>query len=427
MPDHQIQYSEEAQDILGKIPGWIIRWGVTVLFVIFLGIVAGCYFISYPQTVDAPIVITTLNPPADLLARSSGRISQIFVTDGTEIDKDQTIALLYNTADYLSVNAIERNLTAPGETNTAEAACAPWLDNDYQLGELQSVYLDYRRACLNYRNYLQLDYKNQKQGLLKQQIRKNQEYFQKQTLQRQSLAQDLLYERKSLERDSLLFQNQVVSSADYEKSWRSYLQKQAAKESFEASLTQTELSILQMEQQLVELSIQQSEEVMEYEQQVNHAKQQLLAQIEQWRYNYVITSPIAGKLVLTTYWSENQSVLQGERIATVVPNETSRVIGRAIVPFSGIGKVELGQRVNIKLNAYPYMEYGQLRGTITNLSDVPESDGYMAEVSLPQGLSSTYRREFNLIQQMDGTAEIVTQDVSLLERLFQPIRAIFDN
>lgn len=67
MPNRGSFYSEEAREILGKIPSWIVRWGVTVIFVIFAGILLGCYFIEYPDTVEAPVEITTLNPPADLV------------------------------------------------------------------------------------------------------------------------------------------------------------------------------------------------------------------------------------------------------------------------------------------------------------------------------------------------------------------------
>ena len=45
------------------------------------GILLGCYFIKYPDTVEAPVVITTLNPPADLYARYDGLIDTLFVAD----------------------------------------------------------------------------------------------------------------------------------------------------------------------------------------------------------------------------------------------------------------------------------------------------------------------------------------------------------
>ena len=56
---HDTFYSEEAQSILGRAPSWVVRWGVTVVFCIFGGILLGCYFIKYPDTIEAPAVITT--------------------------------------------------------------------------------------------------------------------------------------------------------------------------------------------------------------------------------------------------------------------------------------------------------------------------------------------------------------------------------
>lgn len=44
-------YSEPIQEIMGTIPSWITRWGVTVLFSILIIILLGCCVIKYPETV----------------------------------------------------------------------------------------------------------------------------------------------------------------------------------------------------------------------------------------------------------------------------------------------------------------------------------------------------------------------------------------
>jgi hypothetical protein len=52
--------------------------------------------------------------------------------------------------------------------------------------------------------------------------------------------------------------------------------------------------------------------------------------------------------------------------------------------------------------------------------------GYIAEVVFPEGLFTTYNKQLNLIQQMDGQGEIITKDMRLIEQFLQPIRALFD-
>lgn len=107
------------------------------------------------------------------------------------------------------------------------------------------------------------------------------------------------------------------------------------------------------------------------------------------------------------------------------------VQGRLKVPSAGFGKVEAGQEVNIKLNGFPFMEYGILKGEVASISKVPENTDaglcYTVVVSLPKGLESTYRKEFPFVQDMDGSAEIITEDMRLIEQFIRPIRSLFVN
>ena len=81
------------------------------------------------------------------------------------------------------------------------------------------------------------------------------------------------------------------------------------------------------------------------------------------------------------------------------------------------------------------MEFGVLNCEIKSLSAVPEqivhSEGksivYVAEVSLHNHLITSYGKEIPMIQQMDGTAEIVTEEMRLISRFFNPIISIFKN
>ena len=433
MPQRAHQYSTEAQEILGKIPSWIVRWGVTVIFVIFAGILLGCYFIKYPDTVEAPVEITTLNPPADLVSRYDGLIDSIFVTDEQLVDKGMLVAVLRNAADWRDIEALTGNLAVaePGPGMAAEA----WLNRDYDLGELQSSFADLQSKCRDYRHYLETDIIARKQQLLREQIAKNREYYAKLERQRTLLAKDLDYQRTIHDRDSLLYAENVISAADFEGSSQNLLAKQNSAAGFDATLTSTELQIIQNEQQLVELTLQRENEVAEYERSIAQSRQQLLAQIAQWKQQYVLEAPAPGRVTLVSYWSENQHVGVGDKLASIVPDGTTEVIGRMQVPSSGFGKVKVGQQVNVKLNGYPYMEFGVLKGTIRTISAVPEQvqsqSGtfavYYAEVVFPDGLRTSYKKELPMIQQMDGTAEIITEDMRLISRFVQPIVSLFKN
>ena len=96
---------------------------------------------------------------------------------------------------------------------------------------------------------------------------------------------------------------------------------------------------------------------------------------------------------------------------------------------SGSGKVMVGQKVNIKLDNYPHLEFGILQGKITNMSLVPVSTGegnfYTAEVRLNQGLVTNYQRTLPFSQEMQGNAEIITDDRRLLMRMVAPLVSLY--
>lgn len=428
-------HSEEVQTIIGTAPAWVVRWGITAVFVIFVGILIGCWFIKYPDIVEAPTTITTLNPPADLVARYAGLIDTLCVTDGQAVKQGQMVAVLHNTAFWQDVQCVSDSLTAGGSLSPEEAVCATWLDAAYRLGDLQPAFADYQSKCRDFRHYLAAGHIACKQQLLRGQIAKNREYYAKLERQYALQAKDLDYGRRTLERDSLLLSEAVISSADYETTAQNYLAKQNAKAGFDALLTSTELQIIQSEQQLVELSLQWENETAEYERALAQSCQQLAAQIAQWKQQYVLEAPASGRVSLASYWSAHQHVSVGDRLASILPNGTTEVIGRLQIPSEGFGKVCVGQTVHVKLNSYPYMEFGVLRGRIRSLSAVPEQmqtvNGneivYFAEVVFPEGMTTSYGRELPMIQQMDGTAEVITEDLRLIERFVQPVVSLFKN
>lgn len=435
MPDRENFYSDEAHEILGRMPSWIIRRGVTVIFAIFAGILLGCYFIKYPDTVAAPVVITTVNPPSDLVARYDGLIDSICVTDGQQVETGTLVAVLRNAAVRGDVQRVEKQLAAIGNSPCPEWIAASWLGEKYSLGELQSVFADFQGRCRDYAHYLEADLIGRKKRLLQQQIDKNREYYDKLRRQQALLSEDLGYQRKIHRRDSLLYAENVISSADFETSTQQLLQKRNSKAGFDATLTSTELTIIQSEQQIVELTLQQENERAEYERSIDQSRQQLMAQLAQWRQQYVLEAPAAGRVTLVNYWSENQHVSVGDKLASIVPEAETEVIGRMQVPTAGFGKVKVGQTVHVKLNGYPYMEFGVLRGTVRSLSAVPEQvqtqqgvlAAYIAEVVFPAGMRTSYKKELPMIQQMDGTGEIITEDMRLIERFIRPIVSLFKN
>ena len=95
------------------------------------------------------------------------------------------------------------------------------------------------------------------------------------------------------------------------------------------------------------------------------------------------------------------------------------------IPFAGAGKVEKEQRTVLKLNDYPYREYGIIEGQLDELSAIAGESFYLGKVILEKNKISSYGKKITLRESMTGICEIITKDRSILERLFEKITYAF--
>lgn len=421
-------HSEEVDEIMSFIPNRIIQWGLTVIFALFFALIMGSYFFKSPEIIRAPMILTKKNPPVSLISKSTGKIDRLFAVDGQTILEKGNIALINNPTDFSHYMTLKKELAACFLiSNWDEQVFAYDLSDNLTLGELQQSYGPFLKSRNNFKHYLSQNFLPQKIGLIDRQIIKQEEYYQTLIRQREIQRNDLTLSQKSFTRDSSLYQKRTTSEAEYDKSRQLFLSKRSAFVGFEAILRETESSILQMQSSRVELQMQHERELSEFRLALDESKQNLENAIHQWEERFLVASPVEGKLTFTSIWSVNQEVKTGELIATIIPIKESAIIAKAVIPPSGFGKVEVGQRVNLKLNGFPYMEFGMLKGKIKSISLVPEDKGYVAEIELSDGMTSSYRENLRFIQQMDGTAEIITKEMRLITRLINPLRAFFDN
>jgi multidrug efflux pump subunit AcrA (membrane-fusion protein) len=423
-------HSEEVQEIMGQIPGWIVRWGLSVVFVIFSSLILGSYLISYPEVVTVPLVITTYNTPAALQARSGGKLSHILVSRQEVVKPGQVVAVIENPAKYLDVLMLEDYLeTLMSESDLELVATVVDSPPGLVLGELQGTYSTFRRNIRQFDHYMHSNQLPAKIELLEHQIVLQVDIYKQQIRQLEFQREDLALSRAGFERDSMvsLMGAYAISQAEYERSRQGYIQKQAAFAGYESSLKNTEAGIIRLRENLVDLKINHERDINQHILAFEESMYQLRAAIDQWKEQYVLVSPIEGRITNTIYWSENQVIRPGERFATVVPVDETRIIAKAKVPPQGFGKVEVGQRVNIKLSGFPYMEFGILRGQVSAISLVPEELGYVADIELTSGMTTTYREQLRFIQEMDGTADIITRDTRAINRVIQPLRYFFES
>jgi HlyD family secretion protein len=417
--------SEEVQEIMGYIPHWLIRWGISLFFAVIFLILVGSWFFKYPAVISSSIVVTTTSPPASIVALTSGKIQHLFVKDKQEVAKNEYIAIIENSVNHLHLSKLKIRLDSLKSlfinfngTNFVD------FKPEYSLGELQSYYSVFLKAYADYRSFIELDYHYKNIKSLNEQIEKHQTLDERSANQVRILEEELQISRKQYERNRKLYKDGIISQNDFETAKSTHLQKEYSLEGAWSASTNTKIRISQLRQSILDLELREKEERSRLQILLNQAYENLSGQVAQWEQRYVLKAPIKGIVAFTRFWSINQNVKVGDNVITIVPEEESEIIGKVVLPVMGSGRVKPGQKVNIKFSDYPHMEFGMVRGIIKSKSLIAADNHYHLEVTLPHGLKTNYGKELKFVQEMQGIAEVVTEDIRMLERLFKPIKSI---
>ena len=417
--------SDEVQEIIGKSPSWLLRSGLTVILVFVLFLLLGSWLFRYPDIIRARVVVYSENPPAHIVARTTGRIEHLFVQDNDRVAKGQILAILENTANYEDVIQLRNDLAeADGFFLTFDTLYYRKIVPDYRLGDIQPDFSSFLRLYNNYISFIRLRYYPQKVISLKEQVHMQRIYYDRLWSQRQILENEYQIAADQFRRDSLLYKKDVLSLTDYKNSQSSMLQKKYAFNGARTDLAETQKDIIELEQNVIGTEKEYEDQKQKLQAELIESLNVLKSRLEYWQKAFVLETPIDGQVTFTNFWSRNQQVANGNIVFTVVPKHESKIIGRVSLPLRGAGKVKAGQRVNIRFDNFPYMEYGMVKGMVKSISLVPSNDNYVAEITIPQDLKTNYNLTLSFTQEMKGDAEIVTDDLRLIQRFFNPVKSL---
>lgn len=163
--------SPEAQEIIGRMPSWIVKYGVSLLVGILLLIFLAANFLKYPDIMSATLVISASEFPEKVVAKKTGNLAELFIKDGDYVTKNQIIATLEDSADIDDVLYLKEMLISVdtaielGKTSTIIA------NKNLQLGLLQSYYSGFLISLNDYKKFN--SEKKELQLLLEQNVRAN--------------------------------------------------------------------------------------------------------------------------------------------------------------------------------------------------------------------------------------------------------------
>lgn len=417
--------SEEVQAIIERMPTDWTRWiaicvGALIATVLLLGFV-----IKYPDTVDGRISVTAVTAPVRLVANANGRII-LLQPNNSFIEENMVISYIENGADYKHILWVDSLLVS----RLASENFVSRLPDSLLLGEASSAYNAFMLAYLQYERLAgSLIYTTMLQNL-QGKIRSDRLVVENLNDELKLKTHILMDSREQLQKDSLLFAKKVISEYDYLKQRATHLALKEACLSLQSSVFMKLSEISQSELEMQRIRSEESENKEKAYSELITQKNALANAIRQWKEHYLQYSPAAGELEYLGFWRDNSFIRTGQELFSVIPDRNN-ILGEVLIPSYGAGKVEVGQTVNVKIDNYPYDEYGLLKGIVKSVSRITNkvetangtSDSYLAVISFPEGTVTNFGKLLPLDFETKGTAEIITRRKRLIERLFDNLKA----
>ncbi|MEO2052099.1 MAG: HlyD family efflux transporter periplasmic adaptor subunit [Allomuricauda sp.] len=328
--------SDEVNEILGKAPHWVIRLGISIVFIIVALLILGSSLVSYNDVITVPIVITSKSQPIDIKSTGVGRLSRILIKPGQIVKAGEILAIFESPTNFEDAiklsKRIEKYKIEIGNLDSLYSIFPYHLD----LGHLQFAYGDF---VSKYESY-------------------------------------------------------IISTQDY--------------------------------------SSQKGEMVIEEQkilsQQLYRAFQNLKTELKLWENQFLVTTPISGKASFIDAANQFKDMPKGTTLFSITPKDPGDVLGKASLPIYDSAKVIIGQRVLVKLLSHPFEEWGSLEGRLTAISYARKGNGepfYDLEVEISV-LTTSSGRQIHFEHEMQGSAEIITEELTILQRIFYELRKLFD-
>ncbi len=230
---------------------------------------------------------------------------------------------------------------------------------------------------------------------------------------------------------------------------QSSLQEQQS--SYERTLHQAKADIQQAELRLQEeqrsyqslihtgklAKLKTEEQLKEQQSQINTLKSEVAqtkSQITSFKIQLqqrIVRAPIDGVIFELPVTKPGAVLQPGQRVAQIAP-KNSTVILRALMPNEHSGFLKVGMPVKVKLDAYPFQDYGVVQGQVSWIS--PDSkvqqtsqgdiNTFELEIAMPQPYVQAGLKRIPLTAGQTATAEVIIRQRRIIDYVLDPFKKL---
>ena len=412
--------NSNVDEVLNKPPTWLVRWGTTVFFLVFVLLIGITWFVEYPDLVGAPLKVVSNNLPKNIISKTDGNLIKLFVKEGQAVQKGEILAYLESTASHDEVLELEKKvnqLVNLAQSNNLNAIQSTQIPQYFSLGELQKSFQSFQQALMASNAAASNGVFNKKKATIGNEIGSLRRLQENTRSQLQMQEEDLKMALDEAQSQQRLSEKGFVSKLEAKNAMSKYLSKKQAYEQAKGNLENNTISQTQKQQEIFEIEKNVMDQKVALIQSINTLK----SDIEAWKQRYIAVASISGKVNFLTNLQENQIIKAGQELLYILP-QGSGFYGEMLVGQYNFGKIKKGQEVIVKFQSYPFQEFGTVRGQISHISDVAKDSVYLVKVQFPQGLKTSSKKDLPFKNGMAASGEIVTENLKLMEKFFYDIR-----
>lgn len=421
--------SEEVAHMIEQMPanfGIVVSSIVIGLVILIIGF---GWIIKYPDVLKGQITISNRQAPVKLVSNVAGSL-QLYKSNEKGVKKGEYIAVIKNSANTRNVQLIDSLLKRIDIHHIDYVNHRHYFPENLSVGELNQNYFELLIALYQYLDYHHNGSFEKQKDILIKQIGSMKSMLKNAENNYESERQKYKIEAGFYSRDSLLFKRRVIAAQEFEKEKQLLVSSRQQYQYLEKDITSDQYQIQDSENKLEQLSIQKTDKEHDLEINMYNHFYELKESIRAWEHKYVFVAPFSGKLAFLNFWKNDDYVENGREIFSVIPVEKN-IIGQVMLPELGAGKVTAGQEVIIKLDNYPYAQFGSIKGIVVGMSAIANQqvstnnlkvNSYLVTVSLPNHLRTNYGSLLSFRNESKGSAEIITDKRKLIERLFDNLK-----
>ncbi|QCT22248.1 HlyD family secretion protein [Jejubacter calystegiae] len=335
--------------LLSSYPGWVVMFLTCAFIGVLLSVIIFC---DYTRRINVNGEVTSLPRAVNIFSPGQGFISHARVKVGEWVKKGDSLYQIDVSRTTRSGNVSENVIQAMREQILI-------VENIIRKLEVnkKSTLAHMEEQLAKYQNALQESYRvvnNAKKGMADMKL---------------TMENYVDYKRRGLINNDQLTNQRYL-----------YYQQQSVYQNLNTQLIQQSLQIISLEDDIVTKATGFDNQIAQNQYQLSNLRRQL-AEMDATG-TLLVSSPLDGRIESLSV-TQGQMVNNRDSLAQIVPENSQGYFLILWLPDSSLPYVGVGDKINIRYEAFPYEKFGQFSGEIVSVSSVPASPQELASYSNP--------------------------------------------